>query len=61
MRETVRVNVLVAAIFVAALVLERDDQDKDALFWIVVAAGVVAVVGLSASRRSKGGIGATDN
>ena len=56
-----RLNALVAAVFVIALVLERGDADKDAVFWSMVAAGVVGVVVLASARRSKGGIGATGN
>ncbi len=55
----VRVNVLIAVVFVIAVVLERGDQDKEALFWILVGAGIVAVVGLATFLRSRGGIGAT--
>jgi hypothetical protein len=54
-----KVNALIVAVFVAAVVLERNDQDKDALFWLLVAVGIVAVVGLASAQRSKGGIGAT--
>ncbi len=59
MTEAVKLNALIAAVFVAAVVLERGDQDKDLQFWLLVAGGVAAVVGLAASRQSKGGIGAT--
>ncbi|MBT8241477.1 MAG: hypothetical protein KJN63_09645 [Acidimicrobiia bacterium] len=54
-----KVNALIAAVFVAAIFLERNDQDKDPLFWLLVAVGVVAVVGFASAQRSKGGIGAT--
>jgi EamA domain-containing membrane protein RarD len=55
----VKVNALIAVVFVLAVVLERGNQDKDAQFWVLVGAGVVAVVGLATFLRSRGGIGAT--
>ncbi|MFW2380697.1 MAG: hypothetical protein ACN4GZ_02980 [Acidimicrobiales bacterium] len=55
---TVKVNVLIAAVFVTAVILESG-QDKDTLFWLIVAGGIVAVVALATSVRSRGGIGAT--
>ena len=46
-----RLNALVAAVFVIAVLLERGDDDKDAVFWSMIAVGIVGVVALASARR----------